>query len=31
MSPLWFILFFGFLPISLYAAMRAYDDLRSSR
>ena len=31
MSGLWFMMFFGMLPLSLWAAIRSYDEMRSER
>jgi hypothetical protein len=31
MSGLWFVMFFGMLPLALYASVRAYDDVRRNR
>lgn len=31
MSPLWHFMFWVMLPVSLYIALWAYDDMRSKR
>jgi len=28
MSGLWFVMFFGMLPLSMWAALRSYDQMR---